>query len=148
MNQESKLFTKLSNVCFHLYQVIVLSQLFKSFMRACILEKVQYMLMRCDRSQGCNLLAVKATDKLLRNTKGKLDGNYDGGNDSENAVAVTLEKEVYFIPPRCRFYNCSVEQMTNKFENTLHPMYDLILIDPPWPNKHIKRQNASSAYRG
>lgn len=47
----------------------------------------------------------------------------------------------YLIPPHCKFFNCNVEELT-KLLPQLIPYsvgYDLIVLDPPWRNKYIRR---------
>ncbi|KAH8382144.1 hypothetical protein KR009_002066, partial [Drosophila setifemur] len=45
---------------------------------------------------------------------------------------------VYLIPDRARFYNHNVEQLPSLLPQLL-PAYDLIVLDPPWRNKYIRR---------
>ena len=48
-----------------------------------------------------------------------------------------------FIPPNSKFY-ISTQQQFNI--NKLNPPYDLVLMDPPWPNKSIKRKRSYQNY--
>lgn len=45
---------------------------------------------------------------------------------------------VYLIPDRARFYNHNVDQLPALLPQLL-PAYDLIVLDPPWRNKYIRR---------
>ncbi|XP_060649064.1 N(6)-adenine-specific methyltransferase METTL4 [Drosophila nasuta] len=44
----------------------------------------------------------------------------------------------YIIPQAARFYNHNVEQLTALLPQLL-PSYDVIVLDPPWRNKYIRR---------
>ncbi|XP_044313133.1 N(6)-adenine-specific methyltransferase METTL4 [Drosophila rhopaloa] len=45
---------------------------------------------------------------------------------------------VYLIPNRCKFFNHNVDNLTALLHQLL-PAYDLIVLDPPWRNKYIRR---------
>ncbi|XP_017026828.2 N(6)-adenine-specific methyltransferase METTL4 [Drosophila kikkawai] len=45
---------------------------------------------------------------------------------------------VYLIPDRASFYNHNVDQLPALLPQLL-PAYDLIVLDPPWRNKYIRR---------
>ncbi|KAM9500998.1 N(6)-adenine-specific methyltransferase METTL4 [Clarias gariepinus] len=63
-------------------------------------------------------------------------------NPDDCAREVTLMGETYFLPPRCRFLLSDI--------TCLQPLvrsgdkYDLIVLDPPWENKSVKRSNRYS----
>ncbi|RVE47752.1 hypothetical protein evm_007641 [Chilo suppressalis] len=58
-----------------------------------------------------------------------------GGNNSETSLRCKIENDYFFIPPKCRFYcNCVKVQCAN-----LYCKYDIIIADPPWWNKYIRR---------
>ncbi|XP_002072913.2 N(6)-adenine-specific methyltransferase METTL4 [Drosophila willistoni] len=46
----------------------------------------------------------------------------------------------YFIPNDSRFYNHNVDQLAALMPQ-LMPSYDIIILDPPWRNKYIRRLN-------
>ncbi|EDW25144.1 GL23007 [Drosophila persimilis] len=45
---------------------------------------------------------------------------------------------IYLIPDRARFYNHNVDHLPALLPQLL-PSYDLIVVDPPWRNKYIRR---------
>ncbi|XP_017039682.1 N(6)-adenine-specific methyltransferase METTL4 [Drosophila ficusphila] len=47
-------------------------------------------------------------------------------------------RSVYLIPDRCRFFNHNVDNLPALLHQLL-PAYDLIVLDPPWRNKYIRR---------
>ncbi|KAH8358841.1 hypothetical protein KR093_002790 [Drosophila rubida] len=53
----------------------------------------------------------------------------------------------YIIPNDVRFYNHNVEQLTTLLPQLL-PNYDLIVLDPPWRNKFIRRIKRSKQELG
>ncbi|KAF4110538.1 N(6)-adenine-specific methyltransferase METTL4 [Onychostoma macrolepis] len=69
--------------------------------------------------------------------------SYITENPSDCAYEVTLMKEKYLLPPRSRFLLSDITRM--------HPLvnsgdkFDLIVLDPPWENKSVKRSNRYSS---
>lgn len=69
--------------------------------------------------------------------------SYITENPSDCTYEVTLMKEKYLLPPRSRFLLSDITRM--------HPLvnsgdkFDLIVLDPPWENKSVKRSNRYSS---
>ena len=64
-----------------------------------------------------------------------------GSNDRDDSH----KKNGIFFPPRSSYIKMDISEMS-KFQNTLGK-FDLILLDPPWENKHIKRhKNEADGY--
>ncbi|XP_044250117.1 N(6)-adenine-specific methyltransferase METTL4 [Drosophila takahashii] len=61
-----------------------------------------------------------------------------GANESGRMQQFQGPSGVYLIPNRSRFYNHNVENLTALLHQLL-PTYDLIVLDPPWRNKYIRR---------
>lgn len=61
------------------------------------------------------------------NTSGKFQNFQIQSNDGN-----------FIIPQATCFYNYNVDQLTALLPQ-LHPSYDLIILDPPWRNKYIRR---------
>ncbi|KAH8289057.1 hypothetical protein KR054_008077 [Drosophila jambulina] len=64
-----------------------------------------------------------------------------GGNESGRVQRFQCPNDtgrVYLIPDRARFYNHNVDQLPALLPQLL-PAYDLIVLDPPWRNKYIRR---------
>ncbi|XP_072544128.1 N(6)-adenine-specific methyltransferase METTL4 [Salminus brasiliensis] len=60
-------------------------------------------------------------------------------NPNDFAQEVTLMGQMYFLPPRSRFLLSDftrIQPLVNSEEK-----YDLIVLDPPWENKSVKRSN-------
>ncbi|XKL61019.1 hypothetical protein PGB90_008076 [Kerria lacca] len=54
----------------------------------------------------------------------------------------------FFIPPHCTFYCCDINEIDKKIVNLRENLFDLILMDPPWWNKHIRRKNLNNIDEG
>ncbi|XP_067278832.1 N(6)-adenine-specific methyltransferase METTL4 isoform X1 [Pseudorasbora parva] len=69
--------------------------------------------------------------------------SYITENPFDCAYEVTLMREKYLLPPRSRFLLSDITRM--------HPLvnsgdkFDLIILDPPWENKSVKRSNRYSS---
>lgn len=61
-----------------------------------------------------------------------------GANESGRMQRFQYQEDVYLIPDRARFYNHNVDQLPTLLPQLL-PAYDLIVMDPPWRNKYIRR---------
>lgn len=57
-------------------------------------------------------------------------------NTSNDLKTVELIDEKFLIPSNCALHCKNVEEMP---WSNLAPQYDLIVIDPPWWNKYIRR---------
>ncbi|XP_073693394.1 N(6)-adenine-specific methyltransferase METTL4 [Garra rufa] len=64
-------------------------------------------------------------------------------NPSDCAYEVMLMKEKYLLPPRSRFLLSDITRMHPLINNG--DKYDLIVLDPPWENKSVKRSNRYSS---
>ena len=71
-------------------------------------------------------------------------GNFHGGNDLDTAIIVQIKNNYFVIPKRCSFYNYDIKSI---HEFNLH-QFDLILLDPPWWNKSIRRKKAKFQKNG
>lgn len=103
---------------------------------------------RCTVSQSNNKLAMNAADRILKNTDTSGSLEFNGGNNDNQAISITLGKAKYFIPPLCRFYCCSVHRLHEKLINQDASLFDVILLDPPWWNKYVRRKNARDRSKG
>ncbi|XP_071454263.1 DNA N6-methyl methyltransferase isoform X2 [Hetaerina americana] len=70
-----------------------------------------------------------------------------GQNNSDLAVMKEIpgdDSSMYLFPPRCSFHCCDVKDITQHVEG----MFDLVVLDPPWWNKYIRRKNAKCVEAG
>ncbi|KAF5895761.1 methyltransferase-like protein 4, partial [Clarias magur] len=63
-------------------------------------------------------------------------------NPDDCAREVLLMGETYFLPPRCRFLLSDITCLQPLIRSG--DKYDLIVLDPPWENKSVKRSNRYS----
>ncbi|TDG52129.1 hypothetical protein AWZ03_001410 [Drosophila navojoa] len=61
-----------------------------------------------------------------------------GSNMSGKFQKYKTQEKTFIIPHATRFYNHNVDQLTTLLPQLL-PSYDIIVIDPPWRNKYIRR---------
>ncbi|XP_064554574.1 N(6)-adenine-specific methyltransferase METTL4 [Drosophila montana] len=61
-----------------------------------------------------------------------------GGNTSGKFRTFQTPTSTFIIPHAASFYNHNVDQLRTLLPQ-LRPSYDLIVVDPPWRNKYIRR---------
>uniref|UniRef100_A0AAG5DV69 Methyltransferase-like protein 4 n=1 Tax=Anopheles atroparvus TaxID=41427 RepID=A0AAG5DV69_ANOAO len=78
--------------------------------------------------------------------------NYDGercfrGQNASNCTVINeMDGETYLIPPSVKFINSSIDRFTEYVDED--EKFDLILLDPPWWNKYIRRVKAANYKSG
>lgn len=96
-----------------------------------------------------NEVAVDAAITVLKNTEHtKKFGNFYGGNTTSRSISIEFENEKYLIPPQCNFYCCNVFEIKDKLKSPDQNRHDVIVLDPPWRNKHVRRKNRHSPSEG
>ncbi|KAJ9578805.1 hypothetical protein L9F63_004955, partial [Diploptera punctata] len=73
--------------------------------------------------------------------------NMHGCNGTQNSLITQINGENYVIPADCRFFCYDVKEITTKVDLMSAP-YDLVLLDPPWWNKYIRRKRAKCEEAG
>ena len=68
-----------------------------------------------------------------------------GSNDSATCQLIKVEKSEFVIPPKSRYI---VDNLKNFESKIFDKKFDLILMDPPWENKHVKRVNRRDGNSG
>ncbi|KAI4466635.1 n6-adenosine-methyltransferase [Holotrichia oblita] len=61
------------------------------------------------------------------------------GENTNEAIEVEMQGTHYIFPENCKFYCSAVNNITKHLENE---KFDVILLDPPWWNKYIRRKKA------
>lgn len=59
----------------------------------------------------------------------------NGQNTLSTSVIASLDDEQYIIPPHSRFISADVLRISESIKE----LFDLIVMDPPWWNKYIRR---------
>ncbi|GAB0092412.1 N(6)-adenine-specific methyltransferase METTL4 [Sergentomyia squamirostris] len=60
-----------------------------------------------------------------------------GENNNNECIITKLQEEEYLFPPQCRFFQNDVKKIDDFLSSG--EVFDLIVIDPPWWNKYIRR---------
>lgn len=71
---------------------------------------------------------------------------FSGGNSSLELVVSKVDNTEILIPPNCRFYNDDIHCIHEIKQ--LDETYDLIVMDPPWWNKFVRRTKQFSPNNG
>ncbi|XP_039948726.1 N(6)-adenine-specific methyltransferase METTL4 [Bactrocera tryoni] len=66
---------------------------------------------------------------------------FNGVNKTDTFQRCQFGAFSYLIPPHCEFFNCNIEELTKLLPQLMPNSvgYDLIVMDPPWRNKYIRR---------
>jgi len=70
-----------------------------------------------------------------------------GENNLNQGLITQVNGESYLVPAECKFFCYDVKEIECKLDLLVHP-YDLILLDPPWWNKYIRRKKAKCVGAG
>lgn len=65
------------------------------------------------------------------------------GKNCDTAVITNINNNNYLFPKNCRFYCKNVISISNELPNQ---KFDLIVLDPPWWNKYIRRKKAKTEH--
>lgn len=83
-----------------------------------------------------NLPARNLAKNLMDEAPIKIQESY-GKNESPTAVLY----QDWLLPPRCEYFNTDVLNLSKALAGR---KFKLILMDPPWQNKHVKRHSGKS----
>lgn len=74
-----------------------------------------------------------------------IDGHFNGGNDSRNSITLDLQDISHIIPANCRFISTDIQNI-KEFDPPNE--YDLIVMDPPWWNRYVRRSKKFNRENG
>lgn len=94
-------------------------------------------------SASTNLEAIQTSNEVYNKSDSNILTNTFGGNKDENAIVVNINDANYLIPSNCNFYCYNVTEMDKLLNGN---MYDVILLDPPWWNKFIRRKRFKTGH--
>ncbi|XP_034237639.1 N(6)-adenine-specific methyltransferase METTL4 [Thrips palmi] len=86
------------------------------------------------------------SENLYKETDDCIQAPFNGENNTDEALLKRLGLQTFVFPPRCRFYCRDVGEMKDYVEPL--GQFDLILLDPPWWNKYIRRKKAKCRQDG
>lgn len=61
-------------------------------------------------------------------------------------ITYSIAEDEYIIPPNCIFFNKDINDIEDFMNNDIK--YDVIVMDPPWRNKFIRRLNKHNPKKG
>lgn len=79
------------------------------------------------------------------NDKELCSKKFHGHNALTHTIITKFEDMEFVIPPHCKFFNCDVRTIKDV---DLDDDYDLIVLDPPWWNKFIRRSRSFNKASG
>lgn len=118
-----------------------------------IRTKLLTALLNGSSTQSECLSPKEAADKFYVEARLRKTGDLIGGNLSPTCLVATINSEQssalpssasYLIPGNSQFYNYDVKEISKHVQGR----FDVILLDPPWWNKYIRRKRAASADAG
>ncbi|KAL7637419.1 UNVERIFIED_CONTAM: hypothetical protein RMT77_012147 [Armadillidium vulgare] len=85
-----------------------------------------------------NVLSRRAKELFLSLIDSDLYlSSFKGSNESEETRLFQINGHTYLIPPKSRYVNGNVFDLKSHFKDE---KFDLVLVDPPWINKHVRRR--------
>jgi hypothetical protein len=70
-----------------------------------------------------------------------------GENNLSQGLVTQVDGESYLVPADCKFFSYDVNEIQHKLDLLSCP-FDLVLLDPPWWNKYIRRKKAKCVGAG
>ncbi|XP_018334648.1 methyltransferase-like protein 4 isoform X2 [Agrilus planipennis] len=92
-----------------------------------------------------NVEATDSAEQIYKNS-GKILNKVFGKNVRSDAIVASFNNDYYLFPPNCEFFSKDICELPSVIGDRV---YDLILLDPPWWNKYIRRKrskNKKAAY--
>uniref|UniRef100_A0A182RK21 Methyltransferase-like protein 4 n=1 Tax=Anopheles funestus TaxID=62324 RepID=A0A182RK21_ANOFN len=93
-----------------------------------------------------NKQALDFVDQFNNSTHYDGDQRFRGQNATECTIVTEMNGEHFLIPPRVSFINSSIDRFTEYIDGS--EIFDLIVLDPPWWNKYIRRVKAANSKAG
>lgn len=106
-----------------------------------VCELSHYFLLKTkDFSKSANRDALETSAKVYTESGEAGVLNIVGSND-EQAKFVEINRFNFIFPSNCKFYCKDVSAINDYLSNE---QYDLIVLDPPWWNKYVRRKKAKT----
>ncbi|KAK3908686.1 N(6)-adenine-specific methyltransferase METTL4 [Frankliniella fusca] len=93
-----------------------------------------------------NKNARMLSENLYQESSDWLASPFNGENTNDFAVLKRIGSELFVFPPHSKFFCRDVLEI--KLNADLLGKFDLILLDPPWWNKYIRRKRAKCLQDG
>lgn len=85
--------------------------------------------------------ALKVSNYIYHTTESCDIGSIIGENNRSEPVSVEIQQGNYIFPEKCKFYCSNVSDIMTHLGDE---KFDVILLDPPWWNKYIRRKKMKS----
>ena len=94
-----------------------------------------------DNNKSCR----KAVEQFMQTTTKIQDTTFehDHFNPSDKIETIEILGQTYIIPQKCQFYKTDISNISCL--TLTHQKFSLIVMDPPWSNRFVKRKKESSA---
>jgi hypothetical protein len=70
-----------------------------------------------------------------------------GENSLSQGLVTQVNSDRYLVPAECKFFSYDVNEIEHRLDRLSRP-FDLLLLDPPWWNKYIRRKRAKCVGAG
>uniref|UniRef100_A0A1Y1LDX0 Methyltransferase-like protein 4 n=1 Tax=Photinus pyralis TaxID=7054 RepID=A0A1Y1LDX0_PHOPY len=91
-------------------------------------------------SKSANIEALETSATVYAESGRPNIANITGGNDDQ-AKLVEINDSCFLFPNNCRFFCKDVAEIN---DHLIDEQFDLIVLDPPWWNKYVRRKKAKT----
>ncbi len=131
------------------FQIRRIQRDFENFLCEAERQKLTYFQIKCPLDQTRNSIAVDAAQAILNLTAfTKRPEFFRGRNTNTYPIVVQFQDQKFFVPRSCSFFSCDLVELTEKVESENFGQFDVIVLDPPWRNKHVRRKNEFNSCEG
>lgn len=89
-----------------------------------------------DSQKECTNDRVKQFLDEWQTVECSYESNFNGGNNSTNPVIYDYNGVSHIIPANCTFFNMDIQSVPLAYFDN---QYDMVVMDPPWWNKYVRR---------
>ena len=127
-------------------EIHVVQSLSKPLIQAAKAKRLAFVSSGADKD---NAAALQIAQDFYQQVESKEDSEtwteFYGGNNFEHGVKTELNGRVFIIPAQTRFHCRNIESIERHLKEQ---KFDVIVMDPPWRNKYIRRRKRKQAEAG
>ncbi|KAJ1523939.1 hypothetical protein ONE63_010488 [Megalurothrips usitatus] len=86
------------------------------------------------------------SENLYKQSSDWIPSPFTGENNTSDTLVKKIGPESFVFPPNCKFFCRDVRDIKNHLDAL--GKFDLILLDPPWWNKYIRRKKSKCLQEG